>query len=137
MSESGVQRPGGLRSAFAELAESVIGLAGTRARLAGVELAEERARLVTRAILLLAGILLIAVAALFAGAFVVVLFWDTHRLIAIATMTVVLAVAGTLLLLRARAIGRNAPQPFATTLAELEKDRVLLARAVRGESVQD
>jgi uncharacterized membrane protein YqjE len=131
-SEPKVPKAGGMRSAFAELVESFIGLASTRAQLAGIELVEERDRLILRSGLMLAGLLLIAVAALFAGAFVVVLFWDTHRLVAIATVTLVLAVAGALMLLRAKAIGRDAPQPFAATLAELEKDRGRLSRVVRG-----
>lgn len=132
MSEPKLPRAGGVGSAFAGLVESFIGLASTRARLARVELVEERERLILRSTLMLAGLLLVAVAALFAGAFVVVLFWDTHRLVAIATVTIVLAVAGALMILRARAIGRDAPQPFAATLAEFEKDRERLSRTPRG-----
>jgi uncharacterized membrane protein YqjE len=56
----------------------------------------------------------------------VVLFWDTHRLMAMGGMTLLfLAIGvGALLVLRARA--RAAPRPFETTLRELSADREML-----------
>jgi uncharacterized membrane protein YqjE len=122
---------GGLKAALARLAESALGAFRTRAELATVELVEERERLVLRLSLLAGGLLLIAFAALFAGAFVIVLFWNTHRLRAIALVAVAYLAIGALLVAKAKSIGRAAPTPFAATLAELEKDRLRLARAVR------
>jgi uncharacterized membrane protein YqjE len=123
----------GFRAAAARLAESVVALLSTRLQLASVEFAEERERTATRLMLLGGGLALLALAAIFASAFVVVLFWDTHRLLAIAAVTIVCAVGGIVLLARARAIGREAPTPFSATLAELDKDREWFARGVRRE----
>ena len=120
---------GGVKSALARLAESAVGLLRTRAELAGVELAEERERLLRRLALLVTGIVVVSLAALFVGAFLVVLFWDTHRLGAIAVVALLYALAGGLLIGKAKAIGDQAPPPFAATLAEVEKDRARLARA--------
>ena len=122
--------PGGLRRALARLAESLVAALRTRAELASVELAAERERLVLRVALLAGGSVALAFAALFAGAFVIVLFWDTHRLAAIAGVAIVHAAAGGFLVSKARSLGRDAPAPFAATLAELEKDRARIAGVV-------
>ncbi len=132
----GTPAAGGVKPALARLAESVVGLMRTRAELAGVELVEQRERLAMRLALLVAGIVIVAFAVLFAGAFVIVLFWDTHRLAAIAGVAIVHALAGGLMIARARAMGRGAPSPFAATLAELEKDRGRLMRAARGPDAE-
>ena len=119
------------KPSFARLAESVVGLVRTRAELAGVEFVEERERLIVRLALLLGGVMVVALAALFAGLLLVALFWDTHRLAIIAFLALLYAFAGALLIAKARAIGREAPGPFAATLAELEKDRLRLRRAAQ------
>ena len=77
----GAPGAGGLKGALARLAESVVGLFRTRAELAGVELVEERERLVLRLALLVAGIVVLAFAALFVGVFIIALFWDSHPLV--------------------------------------------------------
>jgi len=127
----GAPPAGGLKAALARLAESVVGLFRTRAELAGVELVEERERLVLRLALLVGGIVVLAFAALFVGAFIIAWFWDSHRLLAIAFVALVHALAGGLMIARSKAIGRDAPAPFSATLAELEKDRVRLQRAAQ------
>ena len=108
----------------------MVGLLATRAELASVELIEERERLTQRLALVAGGGLLLAFGALFAGAFVIVLFWDTHRLWAIAAVALVHLAAGLFLLSKAKAIGRDAPSPFAATIDELKKDKELLERAL-------
>ncbi len=125
---------GGLKPALARLAGSSIGLLRTRAELAGLELVEERERIVLRLALLVAGIVVLGFAALFAGVFIIALFWDTHLLGAIAVAGLIYALAGGLMLAKSKAIGRIAPTPFAATLAELEKDRVRLQRAAQDAS---
>ena len=132
MDDGGETPPsGGLRHALARLGESVVAALRARAELASVERVEERERLVLRVALFAGGAVVLAFAALFAGAFVIVLFWDTHRLPAIAGVAIVHAAVGAILVFQARAIGRDAPSPFAATLAELEKDGARLAGLVR------
>ena len=124
-------RQAGLKGALVRVGESAIGLLRTRAELAGVELVEERERLLLRIALLIGGAIVLAFAALFVGLFLIALFWETHLLQAIAAVTLLYAIAGALLIAKSRAIGRKAPAPFAATLAEIEKDRLRLQRAAR------
>ena len=99
----GAPPAGGLKAALARLAESVVGLLRTRAELAGVELVEERERLVLRLALLVAGIVVLAFAALFVGVFIIASFWDSHRLLgAIALVALVYALAGGLMIAKSQ-----------------------------------
>jgi uncharacterized membrane protein YqjE len=123
-------RPPGLRAALKRLAAAGVGLLSTRAQLLTVELTEERERLTQRLALVAAGGLIIAFGVMFAGAFAIVLFWDTHRLWAIALVAAAHLGAGAFLLWKARNLGRDAPPPFAASIAELRKDRALIEGAL-------
>lgn len=120
----------GLRPAITRVARALVGMLSTRAELASVEFTEERERLTKRLALVAGGGLLLAFGALFVGAFVIVLFWDTHRLWAIAAVALAHLAAGLFLLSKAKAIGRDSPSPFAATIDELKKDKELLERAL-------
>ena len=114
---------GGLRAALARLGAAGIELSRTRVELATLEFTEERERTTTRLVLAAAAASGFAFALLGASAFVVVWFWDTHRLLALGGVTLVYLLIGVFALLRLQAFQRSAPKPFATTLAELERDR--------------
>jgi uncharacterized membrane protein YqjE len=111
------------RSAAARFFNSALALAHTRAELASVEFAEERARLKRTAMMIAAAVFMLSFAVLGVATWVVVYFWDTHRLEAIAGVTVIFALAGGFLLWRNAALERQSPKPFSATLAELSKDR--------------
>ena len=87
-----------------------MGLLSTRAELFSLELAEERGRLTKVVGLVAAAGLLLAFAALFVGAWVVVYFWDSHRLWAIALVALAFLGLGLLLLSQARAAGAAPPR---------------------------
>lgn len=125
-------RRAGLRAAFARLASAGVGLVATRVELFSVELTEERERVARRLALIAAGGVLVAFGALYAGAFVIVLFWETHRLLAIAAVGLAHLALGAFLLAKARSMGRDAPGPFAASLEELRRDRALLERTLAG-----
>jgi uncharacterized membrane protein YqjE len=117
----------GLRGAAERLGASLLGLVRTRLELASVELAEERDRVQYQVASLVVAIAMFMFALLFVATWVVVYFWDTNRLTAIAVVAIVFAAAGAgLLMLRSQA-ARAAPMPFAATLAEFERDRAALA----------
>jgi uncharacterized membrane protein YqjE len=116
-------RPEGLLDSLRKLAGTLLGVVQTRLEIIGSELEEERTRLARI-------IVLAAVAAFFLGLainllvfFLVVLFWEANRLLAIGVVTGVLAAAGiaAVVLLRSEIIKR--PKLLSTTLAELQKDR--------------
>ena len=138
MTEGGSgQSPGrGLGSAAARLGASLLGLVRTRLELASVELAEERDRVQYHVASLVLAIAMFMFALLFAAAWIVVYFWDTNRLTAIAVVAIVFAAAGAaLLVLRSKAVSA-APMPFAATIAEFERDRAALAGRDRAEPVE-
>ncbi len=119
------ERPS-LRGAVARLSEALLGLVRTRLSLASVEYAEERARVGRQLALLVGAVGCVLIALLFAAAGVVVFYWDTYRLPAIIGVVIAFAVVAALLLWRRAEIDRLAPTPFATTIAELDKDRAAI-----------
>ncbi len=109
------------------LITSLVRTGETRLRLAVVELEEERARLVS--ILLLAGISLVLILLGLAAVtlLVVVIFWDTHRLLAIGIAAGVLLVSGIGLGLWVRRLASR-PTLLKSTLKHLATDREILER---------
>lgn len=130
------QARGGLSGAVARLGASLLGLVRTRLELASVELAEERDRVQYQVTSLVAAIAMFMFALLFAATWIVVYFWDTNRLTAIAIVAIVFAAAGTALLMLRSQAARAAPMPFAATIAEFERDRAALAGRDHAESVE-
>ena len=113
----------GLLASLRKLGSTLVAILHTRFELFAKELERERIR-VTR-------LLLIGVVALFffclgmltLTLFVIVIFWDTHRLIAIGAVTAVyLAIAAGLAIYAKNEAGRGA-RPFAATIAEFKRDR--------------
>jgi len=100
--------------------------AETRVELALVEFQEGAERRKEQLILVITAGVFGAMGLLLAAFLVVVIFWDTYRLTAIAGVTLLYLgiAAGALLRLRARV--RNAPPPFEATLSELAADREML-----------
>ncbi len=121
------ERPS-LRGAVARLSGALLGLLRTRLALASVEYAEERARVSRQVALLFAAIGCLLIALLFAAAGVVVYYWDSYRMEAIIGLTIAFALVSALLLWRRAEIQKLAPTPFAATIAELDKDRAMIAR---------
>ena len=122
---------GGLRGALAQAGASIVDLLRTRFELASIEFAEERDRAKASLVLLVVAALFCAIALLALSALVVLCFWDTHRLAAMAAVTAVHLAIGLGALWRLKASQRSAPAPFAQTLAELERDREWLAAMVQ------
>jgi len=115
---------GSLRS----LAATSVGILKTRLELVAIELAEEKSRLMGLLILALAGLLCLAIGLLMFSFLIVVAFWDTdHRLLSIVLVGLVYLVLGIGMLLAVRKKAIDAPIAFEETLAELERDRELLA----------
>jgi uncharacterized membrane protein YqjE len=126
-------REPGLRGALARLGESSFALLRTRVELAAVEFSESRDR--ARDHLVLAAIAGVAFAFAWAGlcALVVVTFWESNRIGALAGIVVFHVVAAALALWRLRANHAGGPAPFTQTLAELERDRQWLSEHFRSE----
>jgi len=122
---------GGLRHALVRAGGSLLGLVRTRLELASVEYQEVRERTVTRLVLTAVVVIAFAFALLMASALVVVLFWDTHRIAALAAVTLGYVAIGAIAWWRLGVESRSSPAPFAATLAELERDGQWLSEAMR------
>ena len=116
-----------LKPALLRLVAGGLAIARTRLELAGVEWAEERQRLASVVALAVAGAVLATLAVAALTLFVVAYFWDTHRYEAIAGVVVAYGALAAIAFVRAAAIVRRQPTPFAATIAEFEKDRAVLA----------
>ncbi|MGP9663837.1 phage holin family protein [Halomonas sp. AOP22-C1-8] len=112
-------------SAAKRLVRSLVANSETRLRLAVLELEEERARLVTLFLLVGASLLLLLLGVITLTALVVVVFWDSYRLLAIGVSAGVLIAAS--LLLATIAIRQAKRHTFLKeTLKQLSADRALL-----------
>jgi uncharacterized membrane protein YqjE len=123
---SGLDRPppeaAGPLGAARSLGASLLTLAGVRLELVSLEISEANER--NKRLLLLAfGAALFLGSGLLLFAFlVVVLFWDTYRLPAIAAVTLVYSGIGAWAFIRFRQIVRDSPPPLSATLGEFRKD---------------
>jgi uncharacterized membrane protein YqjE len=113
-------------AALRALGGTLLELVGTRAELAVVELREEAERRREMLVLALAGSVCLGIGLVLASLFVVVLFWDDHRLVALGGVTLVYFIAGGAAFLALRRKSRASPPPFEATLAEFERDRDIL-----------
>jgi uncharacterized membrane protein YqjE len=118
--------PQGAAASLRSLAATLVEMVGTRAELALVELREEGVRRKQLLALAATGALFVALGLLLAALFVVVLFWDTHRIAAAAAVTLLYLAIGGFAFMRLAARQRASPPPFEATLRELAADRELL-----------
>ena len=110
------------------LVASMLALVRTRLELAVVEFGEERERRKHIAMLGIVAGVFFALAALLFALFIVVLFWDSHRVAAVAGVTVAYLAIGLGALASLRSRHRELPAPFEASLAELARD----VEALRG-----
>lgn len=114
---------GGLLDSLRRLCDRVLALAQNRIALFGVELEEQKTRLVRVMIFGAAAVFLVNLAAGMTVATIVILVgeeWRTAALIGFSLVFIAAAVVAVLLL---RKEIRSAPPPFHGTLSEMQKDR--------------
>lgn len=120
--------PGFLASLRASL-DAGLEMLQVRFALLGNELEEQKLRLVEGLTLTLFGAMLLGLATLLACAFVLVLFWDSHRLAVLGVMTLALGGGGLWLVVAGRARVRSSGGMFQSSLDELAQDREALRPA--------
>jgi uncharacterized membrane protein YqjE len=119
-------------AAAGRITATLVAMVGTRLELAAVEFQEDARRLLGYLAWSLLAAFLAAGAVMLAALFVIVLFWDTYRLQAVAAMAAVLAIVAGLIVMSVRS-RLNAQAPlFAATLAELRKDIEYVRHAAAG-----
>ena len=120
--EAGEPRSPGLVDSLGRLVRTALGLTRTRLEILATEIEEERIR-VTQLALVIAGVVFcLQVALVLLVVLVVVLLWDSHRVLTLGVLGgffVLAALVGGLWL---RYLVRGRPKIFASTIAELRKD---------------
>ena len=126
---SGDAPPGdkGLFDSLRGLADGVIAISHTRLELLSTELEEERERLLSTVVLLLAALFCIGVGVLLLAILVAAVFWDEHRLLALGVLTASFLGGGAAAFAIARHKLKTKPRLFAASLAELSRDREQLS----------
>jgi uncharacterized membrane protein YqjE len=122
-----VQKPGsnpegGLFGSVKALATTLLAIAHTRLELLSVDLEEEWVRLGSILIWTFAALFCAGLGLVFAILFLVLLLWDTHRLLALGIPAILFLLAAALSWLVGRGKYRSKPRLFAASLSELAKD---------------
>ncbi|MDP2107579.1 MAG: phage holin family protein [Rhodocyclaceae bacterium] len=121
--------PPGLFASLRGFAATAIVLLRTRVGLLKVEALEEVGRV--RGMLLwgIAAVLLGVAGAVFLALFLTVLFWDSHRLLALGIFAALFIAAATMAVALALRLARQGSQLFVASLAELRQDEAALLAA--------
>ena len=114
----GTGLPGSLRA----LGATLLALVCTRAELIAIELQEEKERAGQKLVLVVLAALFLAMGLLLVAFLVVVLFWETHRMLSAGGITLLYLGIGGWALIRLREMSRNSPPPFAATMSEFAND---------------
>ena len=115
-------RSEGLLDSLRNLARTFLAVVQTRIEIFASEIDEERARLARIAMLAAAAAFCLGLAVILLVFFLVVLFWDTDRLLAIGVLAGVFAIGGIAACLGLRTAISKRPKFLSATLAELRKD---------------
>lgn len=113
----------GLFASTRGLLATCVSLLQNRLELFGVELAEERARLLSMLAYGGAAFLCVAAGLIFLAIFLTVMFWDSNRLLALGVFSALFLGAGLASLVLAVSLARSGSKLFSASLAELRKDR--------------
>ena len=111
-----------------EIARTLLSYVLTRTRLAAAEMEEQGLRLIEILVWMVAALFFFGIAVVFLALLVVLLFWDSNRLLAAGLLAVLFVSVGTVAALIARRLLRERPALLAATLAELERDRNTLGQ---------
>ena len=106
-----------------DFARTLLSFVLTRTRLAATELEEQALRLIEILAWLAVALFFIGIAIVFAAVLVVLLFWDSNRVLAAALLTTLFVSVGAGAALISRRLLRERPKFLGATLAELERDR--------------
>ena len=117
---------GGLLHSIKHLAQTLLGAARPRQGILATEIEEERIRLEQMLLVALGAVFCLGLGIVLSVAYVVVFFWDTHRLAAVGILAAGFLAAGVVFGLILRDKAKTRPKPFAITRGELAKDRDLL-----------
>ncbi len=118
----------GLFASLKGLFGTSLALAQNRIQLLGVELAEERLRLLSLVTYGAVALICLSAGLVFLAVFLTVLLWDSHRLLALGVFSALFLGVGITTLLMAMNFAKAGSTLFKASLAELASDREALAQ---------
>lgn len=130
MTENNEAGRGGSAGLFASLrnfAATAVAIARTRLELLANEMAEEKVRLRQLVVFGVVALFGLVVGTIFLAVFVTVLFWDSHRLIALGGFAALFLGMGAYAAIQFRTRAVAGSGLFSASLAELDKDRQQLS----------
>ncbi len=123
----------GLLDSLKTLTATVVAMAYNRLHLLSADIEIARERVFSLLITVIVSLFFLCFGVLLLSIFIVVIFWDTHRLLALGTLTGLFLGVGGLLLMRAMSAIKKMPATFEASLAELAKDHAQLTAPSEGE----
>lgn len=115
--------PSGLLASLQRLVAALLEILQTRLEIVATEFEEERERIRELVLFGFLALFFTSFGLLLLTLFIVVLFWDTHRLYVLGGFTLLYLALGFIAGAVLRQRLRTRPRLFATTLAELSRDR--------------
>ena len=112
----------GLLGSLKSISSLVVAIAHNRLNLLSTDLEIARERTVSLLIMVLVALFCLCFGALLLALFVVVIFWDTHRLLALGSVTGLFLLVGGVYLWRVLVTLKRMPATFEASLTELAKD---------------
>jgi uncharacterized membrane protein YqjE len=122
-SAAGAARAGGLLGSVKRLVATLVAVVRTRLQLLANEIHAEGLRLAQLLLLGAAAVFCLAMGVLLLTVLVIVMFWDTNRLLAIGGCALVYLAVGIALAAVARGRATAQSRLFEASLGELDKDR--------------
>ena len=116
----------GLLDSLKTLTATVVAMAYNRLHLLSADIEIARERIFSLFITVIVSLFFLCFGVLLLSIFIVVIFWDTHRLLALGAVTGLFLGVGGLLLIRTISAIKKMPSTFEASLAELAKDHVQL-----------
>jgi uncharacterized membrane protein YqjE len=116
----------GLLNSLKTLTATVVAMAYNRLHLLSADIEIARERIFSLFITVIVSLFFLCFGVLLLSIFIVVIFWDTHRLLALGAVTGLFLGIGGLLLIRTISAIKKMPATFEASLAELAKDHVQL-----------
>jgi uncharacterized membrane protein YqjE len=113
----------GLLASLKTLTLTLVDVLQTRLELLSSDVAEERAHLTAILISTMVALFCLGVGVVLLAILIVVLFWESHRIVTLALLTAVFLAAGAGLWGVAMHKLRNKPRLFEASIGELAKDR--------------
>jgi len=122
MAENTQHSAEGLLGSLKALSSLVVAIAHNRLNLLSTDIEIARERTVSVLMMVLVALFCLCFGALLLALFVVVIFWDTHRLIALGSVTGLFLLVGSIYLWRVLRALKRMPATFEASLTELAKD---------------